>query len=304
MHDKKVKIIYFSVGESGSNEIELTWRKFSWILSSVFVLLLFLVGTSLALFTDFYQNLHISSLSKTNSQLQAQLVDIGGKIETITGRVDNLEEDDDHLRIIADLPKIDEDTRTVGVGGALDAATYVSSSELVEQIYDYQSTLAQMERRLELSEYSRIEVQKKLEENKNLMKHMPSIRPLTGGRISDRFGFRLHPVIDKIRRHPGVDIAAERGTEVFATAAGTVEKVVTKYQRNKSWGKYVLINHGFGHKTLYGHLSKVLVRQGQKIDRWNPVGLVGATGLATGPHLHYEVRKDGTPLDPQTYILN
>jgi len=306
MQDKKVKIIYFSLGNSRLREIEFTWRSFFSGMFGIFVALLILASATMAFFTDFYQNLEISSLSKTNTRLQSKLLTMGNKIDKIEKFVADVEKEDDHLRIVADLPRIDEDTRNVGVGGVLDVnyELPVGSSTIAEQIFDYEETLSKMERRLELTQHSRNEISTKLEENKRVMKHTPSIRPLVGGRISDKFGYRLHPILDKIRRHPGIDIAAERGTEVYATAAGTVEKIVTKYQKNKSWGKYVLIDHGFGYKTLYGHLSKILVRKGQKIDRWNPVGLVGSTGLATGPHLHYEVRRGGTPLDPQSYILN
>ncbi len=306
MQDKKIKIIYFSIKDSGAREMELTWRKLLTMVSAIFMMLFLMVSVSLAFFTDFYQNLEISSLSKSNSHLRAQLDTMGEKIEKIEDVVASLEQEDDHLRLAADLPRIDEDTRHVGIGGLLDVnyELPIVGSRALDDASGYQNTLETMERRLALTQHSRDEIRSKLEESREIMKHTPSIRPLVGGRISDNFGFRLHPILDKIRRHPGIDIAAERGTEVYATAAGVVEKIVTTYQRNKSWGKYVLIDHGFGHKTLYGHLSKILVRTGQKVDRWNPVGLVGSTGLATGPHLHYEVRRDGKPLDPQSYILN
>ncbi len=306
MSTKKVKLIYFSLKDSKSKQLELTWGSFFSILAAFFVLLLFLVSSSLAFFTDFYHNLEISSLTKTNLHLMSQLGDMDGKLAGIEGRVTNLEREDDNLRIIADLPKIDEDTRDVGVGGVI-PVNYefpMAEKDLSDQVGNYQDILAKMERRLELTKHSREEIRTKLEHNKNVMKHTPSIRPLLGGRLKDKFGFRLHPLLEKVRHHKGIDIAAERGTEVFATAAGKVDKVVTKYKKNQGWGKYVMIDHGFGIKTLYGHLSKVLVRQGQEIDRWKPIGLVGETGLATGPHLHYEVRKDGTHIDPLTYILN
>jgi len=306
MQDKKVKLIYFSLGDSRLREVEFTWRSFFSGLFGLFVALLIFTSAAMAFFTDFYQNLEISSLSKTNIHLRSQLATMGDKIDKVEKFVADLEKEDDHLRIVADLPKIDDDTRSVGVGGVVDVNYEVplDGGGIADQVFDYEETLNKMERRLELTQHSRNEIATKLEENKRMMKHTPSIRPLVGGRISDKFGYRLHPILDKIRRHPGIDIAADRGTEVYATAAGVVEKIVIKYQKNRSWGKYVLIDHGFGYKTLYGHLSKILVRKGQKIDRWNPIGLVGSTGLATGPHLHYEVRRDGTPIDPQSYILN
>ncbi len=306
MQTKKVKLIYFSLLDTNSREIELTRGKFISLLSSVFFVLLCLVSVSLAFFTDFYQNLEMSSLSKVNKHLEVQLKEMGSKISLIDGRVNSLEAEDAHLRIIADLPTIDEDTRDVGVGGVLNVNYELPmiSKEITDQVFNYQEVLNKVERRLKLTKHSRQEIKEKLEENKNVMKHTPSIRPLSGGRINDKFGFRVHPLLEKVVHHKGVDIAAERGTEVFSTAAGKVEKVITKYKVNKGYGKMVIIDHGFGVKTLYGHLSRVMVREGQEIDRWQPIGLVGSTGLSTGPHLHYEVRKEGTQIDPLAYMLN
>ncbi|RMF58254.1 MAG: M23 family metallopeptidase [Calditrichaeota bacterium] len=306
MNDKKVKIIYFSQTDSSAKQLELSWSSFFKILSATFVLLLAFVAVSLALLTNFYQNVEIASLSKLNDHLESQLALMGGKLTTIESRLHELEKEDDDLRLIADLPKIDEDTRSVGVGGVM-AVNYELSGapkEVTDKIYAYHQLLDEMERRIQLTEVSRDEIRNKLEENKRMIEHTPSIRPLVDGRINDRFGFRLHPVIEKIKKHTGVDIAAERGTEVFASAAGVVERVVTKYKVNRGYGKYVVIDHGYGIKTLYGHLSKVLVRRGQKVDRWMPIGLVGDTGLATGPHLHYEVIHNGRPEDPLKYILD
>ncbi len=306
MQSKKVKIIYFSLRDSKANQIELSWRKFFSLSISAFVVLLLLVSVCLALFTSFYQNVEVSSLSKLNKHLNAQLVALNNELVQIETRVKDLEIEDDELRIIADLPKIDSDTRDVGVGGF----TYVNddgvldSKGLSEQIFEYQQVLDKMERRIKLAQLSREQVRSKFGQNEKMMKHTPSIRPIIDGRIRDKFGMRIHPILDKIRNHPGVDIAAERGTEVFASAAGVVEKVVTKYKLNRGYGKQVIIDHGMGIKTRYGHLSKILVTKGEKVDRWQPVGLVGDTGLATGPHLHYEVIKKGKKEDPLRYILD
>ncbi len=306
MLNKKVKVIYFSVNDSAARQLELSWGKFFSLIFSTFIVLLVLVSTTIAVFTDFYQNIEIASLSKLNTLLKVQLVDMGSKIHQIESKIKNIENEDDDLRIFAKLPTIDSDTRSVGVGGFLDVNYEMPlvSEEISDHVLEYKNILDKMERRIELTKVSRDEIKTKVEENKIMMKHTPSIKPLIDGRITDKFGFRLHPIIDKIQRHPGIDIGAATGTEVFATASGVVEKVVTKYTVNRSYGKYIIINHGFGIKTKYGHLSKILVRKGQKIDRWNPIGLVGETGLATGPHLHYEVIQEGLQKDPLIFILN
>lgn len=306
MQDRKVKLVYFSLNESTSKQLELTRGQFFSVISVSFVILLFIVSVSVALFTDFYKSLKISSLSKLNKNLSMQVADLGSQLVHIENRVKELEAEDDQLRIIASLPKIDSDTRNVGVGGYLNVnyETPVGSDELSNQVFQYQQIMEKLERRIELTRHSRQEVQRQLEENRAFLKHTPSIRPLVDGRITDRFGMRLHPIIDQMKRHPGIDISAERGTEVFATASGVVESVNTTKNINRGYGKYVIVDHGYGVKTLYGHLAKVLVREGQKIDRRDPIGCVGATGLATGPHLHYEVIQEGEQKDPMHFILN
>jgi murein DD-endopeptidase MepM/ murein hydrolase activator NlpD len=172
---------------------------------------------------------------------------------------------------------------------------------LTDRVLTYKEVLDKLERRIELTTASQSEVMEKIYDNKRIMKHTPSIWPVLGGKVKDRFGMRLHPITERVRMHKGIDIAAESGTEVFAAAAGVVVDAVL--QKN-GYGKHVIIDHGDGLVTLYGHLSKILVKKGDKIDRWNPIGLVGETGFATGPHLHYEVRRDDKAQDPNDYMLN
>jgi murein DD-endopeptidase MepM/ murein hydrolase activator NlpD len=114
----------------------------------------------------------------------------------------------------------------------------------------------------------------------------------------------LDPLIGKIRHHDGVDLAAPQGTQVFAAADGVVESVAARSSLSPGYGREVIIDHGFGFKTRYSHLSQVLVRPGQKVSRWDVIGLVGQTGRATGPHLHYEVLVNGLPVNPLDYILD
>ena len=307
MESKKVKLVYFSLNGSEAKELELSWKKFLSMLISSFLVLTVIAFASLALLTDFYEDLQNSSLSKQNVQLKTRLAEVGTMLTSVKAQVRELEHEDDDLRVIADLPQIDSDTRFVGVGGSSDLNYDFSNGaadNLTAQLLDYQSVLDQLERRIELNRHSRLEVKEALLANAEVMRHTPSISPILDGRIRSKFGRRLHPILERVRKHPGIDISAPKGTEVWAAGAGVVERVVVNYKINRSWGRYVLINHGYGLKTLYGHLSKILVRKGQKVDRWKAVGLVGETGLATGPHLHYEVRKDGQHVDPTRYILN
>jgi murein DD-endopeptidase MepM/ murein hydrolase activator NlpD len=164
--------------------------------------------------------------------------------------------------------------------------------------------ISQLEAHLSKTQALQRAIVEKFEIRRKQLEHIPSIKPLLSGRITDLFGKRKDPFVYRTRHHQGLDIGAPRGTEVFAPANGVVEFVKTSYRRRSGYGKAVVINHGYGIKTLYGHLSEIKVKAGQKIERWDLVGLVGETGRATGPHLHYEVWVDGETCDPLRFILN
>ncbi|MGH7601852.1 MAG: M23 family metallopeptidase, partial [bacterium] len=164
--------------------------------------------------------------------------------------------------------------------------------------------ISQLEAHLSKTQALQKTIVAKFELRRKQLEHIPSIKPLLSGRITDLFGKRKDPFVYRTRHHQGLDIGAPNGTEVFAPANGVVEFVKTSYRRNRGYGRAVVINHGYGIKTLYGHLSEVKVKAGQRLERWDIVGLVGETGRATGPHLHYEVWVDGEATDPMRFILN
>ena len=111
---------------------------------------------------------------------------------------------------------------------------------------------------------------------------------------------RFHPVYKTLRMHTGMDFTAPRGTPIYATGNGKV----SKSKRMSGYGKTCIIDHGYGYKTLYGHMSKIIVRRGQKIKRGEIIGYVGSTGVSTSPHLHYEVRINDKPVNPVYYFFN
>lgn len=138
-----------------------------------------------------------------------------------------------------------------------------------------------------------------LSQRHSLLQATPSISP-TNGWITSHFGYRVSPYTRKPSLHQGLDIAASPGTPVKATANG----VVTYTGYDAGYGKLVSIDHGYGIVTRYGHNSEVFVVMGQKIRRGDVIATVGNTGRTTGPHLHYEVRLNGIPINPQNYILS
>ncbi len=125
--------------------------------------------------------------------------------------------------------------------------------------------------------------------------------PLAKSVLTSSFGMRISPISGKWLMHNGIDMAAPVGTNIYACKSGTVSTVTNM---DSVYGNYVIIAHGGGMTSLYAHMSRILVSKGQKVGAGYVIGLVGATGMATGPHLHFEIRLNGTPQDPQMYLQN
>ncbi len=308
MRDKQIKLFYFSLQGSELQEIVLSWKKILSILFFVFVVMLLLVGASIALFTDFYHSFRIASLSKTNSTLRGQLSQMGKKVQFLETQMQSLEKENDDLRVFADMEPLNKDIRKVGVGGAENDGVWIPANIVPEnlghEVMQIHSTLDKLERRINLFIEDRNEIMAKLSEKKKIYRHLPSIRPVINGRISDKFGLRIDPFTDILKHHDGLDISAPVGTKVYAAAAGVVVLAVDSYVPGKGYGKEIVIDHGNGMRTRYAHLSKLLVKRGQKVNRWDVIGYVGETGKTTGPHLHYEVLVNGKAVNPDNYILD
>lgn len=127
---------------------------------------------------------------------------------------------------------------------------------------------------------------------------VPSRNPLSSGSITSSYGMRVHPILGRRKRHKGIDLAAPKGTPVYATADGAI----TRADRSRSYGLVIYIDHGAELETRYAHLSKLLVADGQDVRKGDLIGYVGSTGRSTGPHLHYEVRVDGVAVNPIPYM--
>jgi len=306
MRDKRVKLIYFSLRGSEVKDIDLGWKKVFLYFSMLSAILIILVALAISLFTDIYHDTRLSSLKKTNEVLKSQLGEMRQSIDVIEDKVKKLEANADEERMIAGLDQIDKETRNLGVGGPkaaiLDYESDVLPRDLRKDVSETRSLIEQIERKIQLVEENKEEVEHKLETNSEGVKRLPTIRPVQGGRITDRFGTRIDPFTEKPRPHRGIDIAAKIGTPVLATAYGVVTKTVHSYLPNKNFGKYVEIDHGNGYVTMYAHLDEIYVRVGQKVKRWEEIGAVGNTGRSTGPHLHYEVRINEVAVNPLNHI--
>ena len=139
-----------------------------------------------------------------------------------------------------------------------------------------------------------------------MLASIPAVQPITNRdlkRTASGWGYRIHPIYKVKKMHWGMDFTAPIGTPIFATGNGTVTETSGSKTSRSDFGLCVVINHGFGYQTLYGHMSGFNVKEGQKVKRGDIIGYVGSSGASTAPHVHYEVHKDGQRVNPSFYYF-
>lgn len=274
-----------------------------WVAAAVLGLGAFLL-LGLGLVTSGYigKFVDISMLKKLeieNRILRGKLAEFDRKAGDLQASIDRFVEFDTKLRVMAGLQPIDPDIRQVGVGGYERSPLLNDvSHQTAARLQASEQGLDKLLREAKLQGESFDEVVASLQEQRNRWDRTPSIQPSPGWIISP-FGFRRDPLVGELRMHEGIDIAGPEGTIIVASANGTASFV--GYRSN--YGLCLEIEHGYGVSTRYAHCSMIKVEQGQTVVRGQLVALVGQTGRATGPHLHYEVVVNGQPVDPQEYIL-
>ena len=177
----------------------------------------------------------------------------------------------------------------------------MENSEMTEGIFN---TLNTIYNRIANQEGSYKEIEKMIKNKEKLLASTPAIQPLSNrdlNRLSSGFGYRIDPVYKTVKFHPGLDFSAPQGTPIYATAEGTVQ---TAGNLGNGYGNHIVIQHGYSYSTLYGHMSRLKAKRGQRVKRGEVIGYVGSTGKSTGSHLHYEVFKGRKRLDPIYFFYN
>ncbi|UCG39238.1 MAG: peptidoglycan DD-metalloendopeptidase family protein [bacterium] len=259
------------------------------------------------LMTDYYgvkkMVSELERLRMETRQQQQQLVTFAKSIDDLQGEMNRLRQFDMKLRVMADLDGVIYPEQVMGIGGENPEPFNPLEAELS---FQDQALLNNMSRGLDrlrtdvsIQERSFQELVEYLEDQKSLLASTPSIWPVKGWLTSD-FGYRTSPFTGRREMHKGLDVATRTGTGVIAPADG----LVVFSGREGGFGNMLLIDHGYGLVTRYGHLSNMEVKLGQKVKRGDLIARVGNTGRSTGPHLHYEVVVNGVSINPMRYILN
>lgn len=233
-------------------------------------------------------------LKTTQNQLRALQQDM----KDVNKVLDVLEEKDRNMyRQAFYADEYPSELRTLGIGGS-DRYEHLKGYSSSELMIETSNQMDLLEQRLLGQSNSFNELLKLAKNKEKMLACIPAIQPVRNSdlkRMASGYGWRIDPVYKTKKMHSGMDFTADKGTEVYATGDGVVEEVERKVW---GYGLCIVINHGYGYKTRYAHLSKFKVRKGQKVKRGDLIGLVGSTGKSTGPHLHYEVEKNGKKLNP------
>ncbi len=243
-------------------------------------------------------------LDRENSDLKDELQQLNESIKSIDQQMASLEKRDNEVyRSIFEAQPIPDSLRTLKAEKEQEIAKVQSLPEN-ELIHAIDTTISKLKARIEAQKKSYEEVTKLIANKEQLLASTPAIQPVSDkdlNRIASGFGYRIDPVYKTIKLHAGLDFAAPQGTPIYATADGTIS--ISGFSEG-GYGNHVVINHGYGYETLYGHMLKVKARAGQHIKRGEIIGYVGSTGKSTGPHCHYEVHKNGQKLDPVYFFYN
>ena len=243
-------------------------------------------------------------LQRRNEVLMDKYEEMNDSLKSLQLQMVELEKrDNDVYRAIFEATPIPDSIRAKAIEQREEIAFVESLRDnvLVSSIH---SSLNNLSRRIQAQKISYIEVSELVKTKENILSHTPAIQPVSNkdlSRIASGYGYRIDPVYKTTKMHPGIDFTAPQGTPIYATADGIIALAGNS---GNGYGNHVIVRHGYGYETLYGHMVRVKARAGQSVKRGEVIGWVGSTGKSTGPHCHYEVHFKGQKIDPVYYFFN
>lgn len=234
--------------------------------------------------------------------LQYELLEDQLKIMEVV--MSDLQDRDDNIyRVIFEAEPISSDIRKAGFGG-VNKYKSLEGYDYAEIMINTTEKLDRVAKQMYVQSKSYDELLKEVKNKNKLLASIPAIQPISNKRLkafASGFGYRIHPIYKTSKMHTGMDFTAAIGTPIYATGDGYVS---VSESGGRGYGNHVVLNHGYGYQTLYAHMSRMKVRRGQSVKRGEIIGYVGNTGTSTAPHLHYEVRKGGRPINPINFYYN
>lgn len=250
------------------------------------------------------EKVHINEITELKNVIKAQ----GKQLDLMSNVLENIQDRDASVhRMILGMDPMDKGIWEGGVGGHEkynDLLKYRNSYEL---LVSTREKIEKLSRQMVVESKSLDTIQRIAGEREKRFASIPSIKPVRGDKLNRNitllsgFGWRLHPIYKIMKFHKGLDFSAPEGTPIQATGDGRVVKVE---RSGRGYGNSVVISHGYGYETLYGHMKRVDVKEGQVIKKGQHIGLVGDTGTSTAPHCHYEVHKNGREVNPIDFVMD
>ena len=287
---------YKRIELSGLNKLK---RFFYFLIGSAFIGLIMVV-----IFFHFFDSPKEKMLNREIDNLTTQFGVIDEKLKQVELVLDNIQNRDDNIyRVIFEADPIPSSIRKAGYGGVnrySELNGYKNSNLIIETT----KKVDQITKQLYIQSKSFDDIIELARNKVDMLAAIPAIQPVSNknlSRMASGYGYRIHPIYKTRKLHTGMDFSAKSGTPIYATGDGKISKV---RRSRRGYGNHVVIDHGYGYKTLYAHMSKYIVKRGQKVKRGDIIGYVGSTGTSVAPHLHYEVHKDGRKINPVNFYYN
>jgi murein DD-endopeptidase MepM/ murein hydrolase activator NlpD len=290
------------------NSDTMSFEKAKLSLWGIFKRIIWLAATAIAfaIFTlwiafYFFDSPREKMLQRENNELKEQLKQINKKLEVMDIVLEDIQDRDDQVyRVIFEAEPIPLGKRNPWYD-LKERYDSIAPNESMKMLMNLNLKTSALLIKLNEERKSLDTLALLAERKSDMLASIPAIRPIKNMyNVTSGFGMRFHPILKTLRMHTGVDITAPKGTPVYATADGQV----TYKQAQSGYGTSVIINHGYSYETLYAHLSKKMVKSGQKVKRGELIGYVGNTGLSVGSHLHYEVWRNGVPVNPVYFFIS
>lgn len=239
----------------------------------------------------------IDNMKEDYDALQSRMVELKGHLDELQHRDNNI------YRVIFEADPIPDSVRT-GNSQKNEELARLQSKPNETIISATAKMLEELVSRVAVQEKSYLQIEDLIKNKQKMLASIPAIQPVSNkdlNRIASGFGYRIDPIYKTMKFHSGLDFSAPSGTPIYATGDGKVEEASLS---DVGYGNHVVINHGYGYRSLYGHMVRIKAKRGQTVNRGDVIGWVGSTGKSTGPHCHYEVSKNGIKVDPVYFFYN
>ncbi|NNC83110.1 MAG: M23 family metallopeptidase [Flavobacteriales bacterium] len=284
--------------------VQVTWKDHLKKVLSIFISGLFFAGIILFVAYTYFDSPKEIALKRENQQLMDQYRQLNARLDKLTAVMSDMEHRDDNIyRVIFEAEPIDKNKRLSGIGG-VNRYRHLEGYDFSELTIETNRRLDELSKRMVVQSESLDEIVDLAKNKEDMLRSIPAIQPVANKdltRMASGYGMRIDPHYKVPKMHQGMDFTAPRGTPIYATGDGVVKRADNK---SSGYGNHIRIDHGYGYVTLYAHMSKYNVRPGQKVKRGDVIGFVGNTGKSKGPHLHYEVRLNGDPINPVNFYFN